>query len=349
MLQKQPEEELQEYGSEVQRFLYKQVQSLEDTSFIVRQHWRAVEKYKEFNHWNSLTELDIKELVDEIAPLMMDEEQDELAKRFDSIGYSIQLDLLVKGAISDTAINNVQEIAAKLNKKITVPQVAAKLSLIKQLQTSQYWKDITILKAEDLRKDMRGLMRYIDKVEGRIIYSQFDDEVTGEVAEHEIVYGANNLEAYRKRVTHYIQEHQSFITIYKLKKNIPITATELDTLEKMLFEQGEIGNREQFEKAYGTQPLGKFIRSIVGLELDAAKSAFSTFVNAPALNAQQIRFLDTIITYLTINGTIDPAALFAPPFTDISSNGVMDVFNTPQSAEIISLLDKVNKNAMVAI
>ena len=116
----------------------------------------------------------------------------------------------------------------------------------------------------------------------------------------------------------------------------------------MLFDQGEIGNREQLEKVYGKQPLGKFIRSIVGLELDASESVFSNFVNAPALNAQQIRFLDTIIKYLIINDTIDPSALFAPPFTDISSNGVMDVFNTQQSAEIFSLVVKVNKNAIVA-
>ena len=119
-------------------------------------------------------------------------------------------------------------------------------------------------------------------------------------------------------------------------------------MEKMLFDQGEIGNREQFEKAYGKQPLGRFIRSIVGLEPDAARSAFSNFINAPALNAQQIRFLDTIIQYLTVNGTIDMAALFAPPFTDIRSNGLMDVFNTQQSAELFSLVEKVNKNAIVA-
>jgi type I restriction enzyme R subunit len=348
LLQKQPEEELQQYAHQIQQYLYKQVQSLEDTSFLVRQHWRMVEKYKELNHWNALTELEMKELVDEISPLIMDTEQDELAKRFDSIAYSIQLDLLIKGVISNASISNVQEMAAKLSKKLSVPSVAAKLSLIKHVQTSQYWKDIALLKAEDLRKDMRGLLRLIDKVDGKIIYSQFEDELINVATEHEIVYGVNDLEAYRKRVIHYIQEHQNFITIYKLKKNIPITATELHTLDKMLFDQGEIGNREQFEKAYGKQPLGKFIRSIVGLEIDAAKAAFSNFVNTPALNPQQIRFLDTIIKYLTVNGTIDPAALFAPPFTDISSNGVMDVFSTKQSAEIFSLVEKVNKNAMVA-
>jgi type I restriction enzyme R subunit len=347
LLQKQPEEELHLYAKQIQHYLFKQVQSLEDSSFLVRQHWQLVEKYKELNHWNALTESEMKELIAGIGPLIIETDQDELAKRFDNLSYSIQLDLLLKGVIADASVDNVQELAAKLSKKLSVPAVAAKLSLIKQIQTAPYWKDITLLKAEELRKDMRGLMRFIDKADGKVIYSQFEDDYSGDVTEHEIVYGSNDLEAYRKRVTHYIQEHQNIITIYKLKKNIPITATELATLDKMLFEQGEMGNREQFENAYGKQPLGKFIRSIIGLEMDAAKSAFSNFINAPALNPQQIRFLDTIITYLTVNGTIDPAALFAPPFTDISSNGIMDVFNTQQSAEIFSMVERVNKNATV--
>ena len=115
----------------------------------------------------------------------------------------------------------------------------------------------------------------------------------------------------------------------------------------MLFEQGELGSKEKFEEAYGTQPLGKFIRSIVGLEVSAAKEALSKFINSPALNAQQIRFVDTIIQYLSVNGTIDAAALFSPPFSDISPNGLIAVFNEEQSSEIVSLLDRVNRNAVV--
>src|SRR5215203_2507382 len=136
------------------------------------------------------------------------------------------------------------------------------------------------------------------------------------------------------------------MTIFKLRTNIPITAGELGTLEKMLFEQGECGTKAEFEKAYGAQPLGKFIRPIVGLDQQAAKDAFSRFINAPALNPQQIRFLDTIINYLTVNGTIEPAALFEPPFTDIASNGLIDVFNQDQAAEIVYMVERINQNAI---
>lgn len=349
LLQKNDDEVLREYAYQLQHFLYKQVDTLNDESFLVRQHWRSIEKYKDPFSWNALNDLEIKELVDHIAPLVNETEEDEGAKRFDTIVYSIQLNLILKGEVGDSVKYNVQEIAAKLSKKGGIPAVAEKMELIKHIQTNLYWKNVTIIKAEDLRRDIRKLVRFIDREEGRVVYTDFEDEQLSVVSEQPILYGANDLEAYRKRVTHYIQSQQTHLTIYKLKMNIPITAGELDTLEKMMFAQGEIGTKEQFEKAYGKQPLGKFIRAITGLDVTAAKEAFSKFVNAPALNTQQIKFVDTIIQYLTINGTIDKSALFDPPFTDISSNGLLDVFNMEQSSEIISMVKKVNDNALVAV
>jgi type I restriction enzyme, R subunit len=349
LLHKQDDIALRQYGNLVQEFLFKQVDNLNDESFLVRQHWRTVEKYKDPFSWNALNELDMKELVDHVSPLVNETDENEGAKRFDSICYNIQLDLLLKRQVSDSITYNVQEIAAKLSKKGAVPAVNDKFNLIKAIQTSQYWKDISISKAEDLRRDLRKLVRFIDKEEGRIIYTDFEDEYSGNVEEHAIVYGTNDLDAYHKRVTHFIQSQQNNITIHKLRMNKPITGSELDSLEKMMFSQGEVGTKEQFERAYGKQPLGKFIRSIVGLDVTAAKEALGKFVNSPALNAQQIKFVDTIIQYLGVNGTIDKGALFSPPFTDISSNGLIDVFNLEQSTEIVSMVDKVNQNALVAI
>ena len=115
----------------------------------------------------------------------------------------------------------------------------------------------------------------------------------------------------------------------------------------MLFAQGDIGNKAQFEHPYGPQPLGKFIRSIVEMDIEAAKAAFSEFINAPALNPKQIRFVNIIIQYLTVNGVINAGVLFSAPFTDISSSGLTDVFNPEDSAEIILLVKRVNENAMV--
>lgn len=79
-----------------------------------------------------------------------------------------------------------------------------------------------------------------------------------------------------------------------------ITKDELETLDTILFEQGNICTKAEFTKAYGEQLLGKFTRSIVGLDVQAAKLVFEDILNNQTLNAQQIRSMETKITYLHV-------------------------------------------------
>ena len=88
-----------------------------------------------------------------------------------------------------------------------------------------------------------------------------------------------------------------------------------------------------------------FIRSIVGLDLEAANSAFSKFINNPSLNASQIRFVNMIIQYLTTNGVIEADNLFEPPFTEISDQGILGVFSQQQATDVISLIEHINGKA----
>src|SRR5688572_30244198 len=89
----------------------------------------------------------------------------------------------------------------------------------------------------------------------------------------------------------------------KLKRNLSITASDIAELERIFFESGEIGTREDFEKAYRKQEhLGLFIRKLVGLDRETAKEAFSVYLSRKTLTANQIRFIDQIIDYLTQNG-----------------------------------------------
>lgn len=145
----------------------------------------------------------------------------------------------------------------------------------------------------------------------------------------------------------YIRQQSRNLVIHKIRYNIQITQSELDELERMLFEQGELGTREEFVKAYGEQPLGRFVRSIVGLDANAAKLAFGEVLGGLTLNSRQIRFMDTIINYLNVKGIIEPDMLFEPPFTEIDTNGIMGVFDHAYAQGIVSMLEGMNRSAEV--
>jgi type I restriction enzyme, R subunit len=347
LLQKKGDAGSLTYAEELKVFMHDQVNRLKEESFLVRQHWRVVEKYRDLYRWNALSELEVKEIMDHLAALVYEKDDDEQAKRFDQLCYNLELDYLQKGSVGQQWMDETITLAAALSKRGAIPMVAAKMSLIKEVQAAVYWQDPSIERFEHLRKELRHLIRFIEKDRGTIYFSTFSDQLMEDPGDPKPVIITTNLEGYKKRVTEYIQKNRNHITIHKLRTNQAISASELKELEKMLFEQGDLGTHEQFVKAYGEQPLGSFIRSIVGLDLSAANAAFGSFVNNPTLNAAQIRFVNMIIQYLSTNGVITTDKLFEPPFTEINSNGLLGVFGQTQAQEVVQLINEVNQKAMV--
>ncbi len=346
VLQSQDEIELKEYGASILKELILQTQSLNTESFIVRQHWREVEKYKDANAWNALTDLDVKELFDHIAPLMTETDQDEMAKRFDALMLDIQLSLLNAEKKQAGLIQKVVKTAGKLSKKASIPSVAQKLDYIRDAQDKTFWQAGDIPGIEKLRIELRELIKFLDFEETPIYFTSFTDEFEPNILEHQLVYGFNDLDAYKRKVELYLKQHSSHLTIHKLRNNIQITKGELDALEQMLFEQGELGTKQEFIKVFGEQPLGKFIRSIVGLETNAAKLAFGELLAGKTLNSQQIRFMDMVINFFSVKGIIEPSMLFEPPFTDIDISGIMGVFDAEISSKFIELIEEINLTAV---
>jgi type I restriction enzyme R subunit len=95
-------------------------------------------------------------------------------------------------------------------------------------------------------------------------------------------------------------------------------------------------------------PLGKFIRSIVGMDISAAKAEFASFIAKYKLNETQIRFIDTIVDYVVANGTITGENLFEPSFTDISDSSIVDLFEKEQIAQLMAVMERINRNALAA-
>lgn len=344
----QDKAELKAYGQTIIDQLVKQTQALNGESFIVRQHWEVVEKYRDPNAWNALSDLDIKELHIHIAPLMLETDQDEKAKRFDALLLDLQFCVLMGEKKQVKLVKDIVFTAGKLSKKASIPAVAQKMPIILEVQQKIFWEGATIPGIERVRLELRDIIKFLDSENTPIYFTMFEDEFSGDMQVHTLVFNANDLDAYKSKMEQYLKAQCNNLIIHKLRNNLPITQSDLQELERMLFEQGSIGTKEEFVKAYGDQPLGKFIRSIVGLEIQAAQLAFGEILNNKTLSAKQIQFVNTIINFLNVKGIIEPSMLFEAPFTDLNSNGVSGLFDDKIAAKIITLIEKISHNAEVA-
>ena len=319
---------------------------LDKSRFEVQMKMRYVEEFQERSRWNNLDADSVYLIEEHLSGLSIPDTINEMGRRFDLLMLKLQLASLLNLAKEKVFHENLMAIAEGLSKKYTIPKVLESKPLIEEMREPDFYKKLSQKRMDEIREEIRELVQHLKNQGQQPIYLDIEDSevsVTAGTPLTTAVYGS-----YKKRVERFIRQNKNHITISKLNTNIPITDIELYELEKMLFDGEERGTREDFEKEYGEQPLGEFIRSIVGLDIQSANQAFADLIQAGNLNADQMTFINNIITYLTKNGTIDKKMLFESPFTDIDDQGMFGVFNDAEVGKIISIINEVNGNARLA-
>ena len=82
-----------------------------------------------------------------------------------------------------------------------------------------------------------------------------------------------------------------------------------------------------------------FIRSLVGLDREAATQAFAGLVASGTASASQLQFIDEIVQHLTEHGAMPAARLYASPFTDIHAHGPDGVFDAANVEHLFKALE----------
>ena len=336
----------QAFRSELVASCYNGVCALSDDLVSVRLQKQHVEKYRKRESFKALSEMDKYELTKYIAPLIISSGTDEFAKRFDNFMYSLmlsQIDQLPKLGYYRKELIQTAEL---LEKKVTIPQVKAKLPLIKDIQTEVFWENISILTLEMVRQELRDLMQFlIGGGEKPKIFTRLDDPVIDK-QEGEALDAAYDFEDYRKKVNRYIEEHKNDAVIYKLNHNLPLTKEDYAELERILTQ--ELGDSEDYKREYGDTPFGLLVRKIAKLDHESAMAAFSSFINDSSLNQRQIEFILKIINHIENNGYIeDVKILMKPPFDKPFS--FIKMFDAKTRTAILQTIESIKNNALQVV
>jgi type I restriction enzyme R subunit len=331
--------------------LQKTIQALDENRFEVRKHWKYVMEYKARNRWNNLTNSDVLDIKNNLSHLVSyKEDTDELAKRFDVLIGKLQLALINQSKAQQGLISNIVTIAQLLFTKRNIPAVYAKITLIEQIKKDGFWPTITITQLEKVRTELRSLIQFLKDEDREIpVYTDFTDVLhLDQVKEVDVMGTYTSLKSYKDRVEAFIRKNKSHLVIDKLYKNLPITSMELEILELFLLKEA-LESKDRFIKEYGEQPLGKFVRNIVGLDIEVTNMLFADFISKGNLNANQITFIQKIITYLNQKGVIEKQLLTQSPFNEQHDQGVFGIFPEEDKFDtIIRVINQVNGNAMFA-
>ncbi|NGU54006.1 DEAD/DEAH box helicase family protein [Clostridium perfringens] len=339
----QEDEEYVNYRNDLVYELVEAVESLNEDGYLVRMHLPYIHKYKNREVWQSIGELSQNDIKEHIAPIVNSINDDELAKRFDLVMYTIQLAKL-QNLGAKRGIKNVMQTAERLSKLGTIPEVKEKKAVIERVMTSEFWEEANIFDMDNVREDLRELLKYLEKVNQKIYYTNFNDMIISEES-NDSMYNVNDLKSYRKKVEFYLKEHQNDLAIYKLRNNKPLTEEDIKTLENVLF--NELGSKSDYEKEYKETPVKVLVRKILGMDREAANEAFSEFLNNQNLNSKQIHFVKLIVDYIVKNGFIeDNRVLMEDPFRSVGS--IIELFgnNVTERNNLIKRINEIRENIL---
>jgi type I restriction enzyme R subunit len=360
----QKDDDLKGYRINLLDNLHQTVSDIDQSRFDVRMRLKEVIKYgDEKRHlWNHLSKKDIKTIKETIAPLIHPAKgENDLARFYDKLIYSLMIKRL---EIPNTPqfeealkmpIIKVASLSQKLLRKTNIPEVKQKEDVIKEPLNEKFWSNEGLKHLEKIRTNIRDLLVYIDKTDQRYVTTNFEDDfneqevkqtsfqVNDYGSEYSTTPFGNNL----KRLEKLIKKHNDSMSIIKIRNGEPLTDKEIKNLEKMLF--NDKLTKEKIEEEIGSKiDIKNLVVSLLGLSSEKVDRAFADFINQYELNSEQIKFVETLKSFFTSNGRIDPEKLYEAPFKKFHNLGVEGVFNEQQADnifEIVSSLNEGNKGA----
>lgn len=332
-------DEYQNWRKDLVDTCYDDISKLDPRNPVVRLQLKYVDTYRDKQSFNYLNNMAQNELINHIAPLINSGSNDSIARVFDNLVYEGIINKLQNLSI-ESVKNKVVKIAKKLLNQISIDAIKQKVPFLTMIIEDVYWEMATALQLEELRKELRDLIQFLD-VQGRqVIQTSISDDISK--LEDRKPLMPEVFVDYKEKVNEYFLAHQEHPTIKKLINNEPITEADYKVLENIFIH--ELGSKADYEQKFKDKPFGLVVREIVKLSPEAARAAFSKLIDD--MNTDQINFINTVIQYVSANGYMESTQrLTEAPFDN--PYDIWKLFDTEQVVAIAGVVNEIRENACV--
>jgi type I restriction enzyme R subunit len=325
------------------------IRAIRDTNAIdARDKWRELEVLADGDRVRQFAAATKADLLSIAAPLqhLRSIRGDEDAYRFDLLITRLEVEL-IKGGPNGPKVQDLRtriEEAVEFLAKNQNP-VKAKASSIQRVRSKEFWATVKVPQLEELRRELRGIMKYQQLPPTTRVAPQMFDVTDAEYSAKTYIPRLEGLDLveYKRRVESVLREHFSENPILqRIRAGRSVREDELEELARLVL---QIDDKANVKYLAGHDPetrrsLLTVFRSLVGIDAAAVEQAFTEFVHKhPRLSSQQLRFLQVLQNYIAQNGGVELERLYEPPFTTIHAESMDGIFQDPGDVdELLAIL-----------
>ena len=321
------------------------IAALPSDCLSIKEKWKDIQAMKKegvLDAFSAATRANLKTV---IAPLMAwrDVHGKEAALKFDLLAARLSIATLAKSSDAEDLRDQIIDHVSRL--PINLQPVQEKLPTIQKAKQKSTYQGATTADLEALRTELRGIMRYQVNPTGDPAEPRYIDlkEDPGEYTStpHHVKLAGLDLAAYRSRVESILRDlFEQSAALKNIRAGLPVAEGDLDQLVQDVLLQDPDLHLEELLNHYPNkaQNLALAIRRVIGLDAAKVNDQFKAFVQQyPALNSNQIRFLELLKSHIATYGAIEIDRLWESPFTTLHAEGIDGIFT--DSAQVDSLLD----------
>ncbi len=327
------------------KLLAADIAALPGDCLSIKEKWkdiRGIQKDGVLDHFTAPT---VATLRGTLSPLMQwrDVRGKEPALRFDLLITRLISSRLSGSANTESIRDEIIDQVSSL--PINLKPVQEKLPFIQKAKQTAFYQTASVTDLESIRQELRGIMRYrktsTTERPKPVYLNVAEDETEYKVTPHPVKLAGMDLAAYRSRVETVLNAlFEQSAALKKIRSGEPVAEADLEELVSDVLLQDPDLHLEDLLEHYPnkSKSLALAIRCIVGMDAIKVDQHLKTFVQQyPALNSNQIRFLELLKSHISIYGAIELEKLWENPFTTLHTEGIDGVFT--DSAQIDALLD----------
>lgn len=317
--------------------LINEVKNLNRNFIGVKANLEIVEKYSKIENWLRIDQPAFVEIKKKIAPNIIGEIDIESARAFDYLCYKFAATKFYVGKDFAKTAKTIYDLSSYLsNHKLHVSEVLEHEAAINYVMSAEFLNNATVCKVDEIRKELRDLMRYIEKAAFTPIISDFDDQISSynDAIEEDIDFhiSIDDFKTFEDKIKFYIQENPNNNLVYSIAN---LKKPNEEYIKEFKFKAGEIAKtpEELYDLFPDDESIVKFIRSNIEFNPNSVNEFIEKF-DEKGFNNIQLAYIKEVLLFISENGEFNLKDLLKP---ELSFKEIMN------SEEIKLLLDELKQ------